>query len=1341
MGNIIQDVIPFGGMNTDDDSHLFPDGDYRYAENVRNATSEEGNIGAFENILGNLKVSNTDLWTINSMEVGFGVQIPNTAIHTCIGSCIDITTNCVYYIVHTSTFELYGSEYVADSIFEYNKDTNTISTVLRDVHFAYRTYSYLFEKILNFSLDHPINGMFVVDGMLFFNDGYNPPRKINILRAKQFMQSVNNPMYFSDNYLVGGKVGFVVSPTVYNAITVGDRIQVFQDLGATHPEYDGTTTITNKIIDGTTYVIVTDKSFMTSTTPQGGYLYKSYGGYSIPFKNEFMDRIKHPPTYAPTYIYGSDSNRRINNVNKRQFQFAYKYIYRDKEESTLSPISKITNIVTSVNEITNGAIRANNVIYITLNTGSNDVKSIKIYVRCTSDTNTVNPVVVNCNNTDWWEVDEITKYDEFNPLIIDDEIEYIYKFYNSQNKQYGDQIDLNRPFDYVPLISGTSEIIENSRIVDGNITEGFENTKLDVDISIIKTPVIYESQMTQISSTFTSYSFFEDSRDHRVFITRMEIPDISDIKLNDILAFQITNTTGGNYTTELINILIDYDMLIGYPMSVKKLIVNSFNQKGYFRGGVKVWGPGNHQIGVLFSDCLISNDYMPDLYIPSLVDDSFHSIYPTCYVNTYRNGYVYDVHNLRQIYDPDDLGYTQNAQDFYINSLLSASPTYNENELIFIQRFENLFDDTTNVPDNVRNWLFSKFTLGAKVGDFYYTSQKTLKTRDSLSFGIVYSDDAGRTSFVNKIGDVDVPDYYDIPEDNTTLFVYNPTFTINNRPPSWAKYYEICCSKSNTISYFLQYYTSESFVTDGSYSKVNIGGAISAINTLYTRTVVEPYIWEKGDRLKLLSVGMGMLIDNIDYEIIKADATYVWIPQYTLTIDPQVPLLYEIYRPQKSNKEIVYYNTGIKYPIVNGFHVGSDQNQTASLPAIITTQIGNCYYIKGLDGGYRECENANDFFSCNGLDIGRPNIANVNAKQQHLFNHIRFSGQLFQNTQINNLSRNDASDYIQVSSKFGAITKLVEIGYVLKVLQEKNLNSVYLSRTQLTNTDGSTNLSAVNTPLGTINPSESLYGSKYPRSVIRNNRSLYFLDTMQGAFIKDDNNGSEQISETRKMNRFFTDLCRKIESGLYTVVMTGSYDIRHEEAILSVSLTLIASPYTVTYHTIAYSEIKNKFTTFYTYNTEQLENIGQQLISFKNGELYLHNKTTNYNEFYGVDYPQKITIVGNKNPKFNKIFTNTAIRTNGEWNVPEIRILPTLNYPIGMKSRLKKNKFVNKEGVQYASFMNDMTDPRYATPSEALINGRPLRGECVEIDYQNESTDRCVTLMFTIGMTNSELGV
>lgn len=321
MGNIIQDVIPFGGMNTDDDFHLFPEGDYRYAENVRNATSEEGNIGAFENILGNEVISNGELWNIRTLENS--IVVPNTAIHTCIGSCIDITTNCVYYAIHTTPFKVtlggIEYEYIQDAIYEYNKDTNTLSTLLKDGHETIVDATIFYEKFLNFSLLHPMNGMYVVDGKLYFNDGYNPPRKINIDRAKNFTKSINTRISFSYNYFAGGNVGFVVSQAYYDTLAIGDRIQIFQDRGATHPEYDGTTIITNKIIDGTNHAIVTDKGFMGATTIQGGYLYKSYGGYSISFKNAFMDRIKYPPTYAPSYLYGSDSNRRINNKIKCNF--------------------------------------------------------------------------------------------------------------------------------------------------------------------------------------------------------------------------------------------------------------------------------------------------------------------------------------------------------------------------------------------------------------------------------------------------------------------------------------------------------------------------------------------------------------------------------------------------------------------------------------------------------------------------------------------------------------------------------------------------------------------------------------------------------------------------------------------------------------------------------------------------------------------------------------------------------------------------------------------------------------------------------------------------------------
>jgi hypothetical protein len=260
----------------------------------------------------------------------------------------------------------------------------------------------------------------VVDGMLFWNDGFNPPRKINIAKAKKFMQSNNTSLPFTDNY-AAGNVGFVVSQTVYNQLTIGDRVQIFQNRGATYPEYDGTTQIIDKFIDGATYVVVTEKPFLGDTTVQGGYIYKSYGGYSIPFKEVFMDRIKHPPVYAPIATYESDIDYEFNNLISLQFQFAYKYVYDDKEESTLSPISKtpLCSTIISNSVFVSGQNNENNVISLKLNTGSNNVKGVKIYARSSSETKDVNPVKVNCNNSDWWLVDDLIKYDENTTLPHD----------------------------------------------------------------------------------------------------------------------------------------------------------------------------------------------------------------------------------------------------------------------------------------------------------------------------------------------------------------------------------------------------------------------------------------------------------------------------------------------------------------------------------------------------------------------------------------------------------------------------------------------------------------------------------------------------------------------------------------------------------------------------------------------------------------------------------------------------------------------------------------------------------------------------------------------------------
>ena len=1353
MGNITQDIVLVGGLNSDDDLRLLPEGDYRHAENIRFATSETNNIGAFESIFGNEIVSNFELRNIRTFESS--IVIPNTATHTCIGSCIDITTDCVYFAVHTSPFKKIISEieyeYVQDAIYEYNKNTGALATLLKDGHETNTDTTVFYDKFLNFSLDHPMNGMFVVDGMLFFNDGYNPPRKIKIERAKNFTKSINQRLPFTTNIHEGLNVGFIVTQAAYNSLTVGDRIQIFQNRGATYSYYDGTAIIINKVIDSGNYVVVINKSFLGNTTPEGGYIYKSYGGYSIPFKEAFMDRIKYPPIFPIDASIGNDSTKNFNYIADSQFQFAYKYIYNDNEESTLSPISEIPLLVVDVinDSFSYNEPKINNVIYLTLNTGNNDVKGIKIYARSTSETNDSNPVRINCNNSDWWLIDEILKYDDSSNLIIDDESSYVYPFYNTQNKQYGDQTDLNRPFDYVPQICGTSEIVENSRIVDGDIVEGYNNTKINGILEYDVYNYIYTENYTSdvTLNTYTGTNPINSADKWRHHYKQISIP--TTVEVGDLFRFYITkNTVTSHFNNDSFSITITPFMKDNHPLELKKAILNQLNIRNII--GWKEYNYGTPYYSMLFNYCIISNLPPSQSHQDFIQKNSWDStIVGMQSLSTSYQRYIGYYDKLNTLTNATITDFTTNApyDDYkiYLTTIYRAKdiaqfPSYREPyELILI---DTVLQKTTSS---------NNFDLNKPL--------KSLKTNSITDIGIVYFDKANRCGFVNKIGSLAIPAYKDLKDIDGSYITKNdiviyPKITINSIPPSWATHYAIAYCPFVNYNYFLQYYTnqflSETNAEGQVLTKISFS-YINSINAKKNKTIIEPYIYQNGDRLRVITKNDGKTLITstaVDAEIVKANSDFVWVEgniidgiNITNTQSQEgTGWLYEIYRPSKTNKENLYYITPYVFDCSNGYHFGNTQMQDNLLPAILSLEFGDIYRVYSPLSVYGWLERSDAYYGykSDGLDIGRPNIVNVNAKQQHLYNHIRFSGRLFTDTQINNICRNDASDIIELSSKFGAITKLTEVGYVLKALQERNLTSIYIGRTQLTNADGSTNLSAVNTPLGTINPSESLYGTKYHKSVIRNNRSLYFLDTIQGAFIKDDNNGPAQISEQYKMNYFFTSLCKKIESGVYNVQMTSSYDIRHEEALLSVSLVSSTEGVTSEYYTIAYSEIRNRFITFYTYYPEHLEDLGQQLFAFKNGELWLQNHTTDYNKFFGTVFPQKVTLVANKMPKNNKVFTNNAIRTTGEWSITEIRVPATLNYASGMKSRLKKNKFVNKEGVQYAPFMNDMTDPNYSTVTEALINGRPLRGECIEIDYYNDSIKQSVTLMFSIGMTISE---
>ena len=150
-----------GRMEKDLDERLLPEGLYRDALNIDIDISEGSNVGSARNKLGNTKIS--DLAAIS------GQIIQNCKT---IGATKYERENIIYWLVASDKF---------DGIYEYNEISGSTVRVLQSNKATPTTASKL-----NFSQDYIVTGINYINGFLYWTDNYNPPRKINIARAKSY---------------------------------------------------------------------------------------------------------------------------------------------------------------------------------------------------------------------------------------------------------------------------------------------------------------------------------------------------------------------------------------------------------------------------------------------------------------------------------------------------------------------------------------------------------------------------------------------------------------------------------------------------------------------------------------------------------------------------------------------------------------------------------------------------------------------------------------------------------------------------------------------------------------------------------------------------------------------------------------------------------------------------------------------------------------------------------------------------------------------------------------------------------------------------------------------------
>ena len=179
-------------MNKDLDSRLIPNGEYRTGVNISVSSSEGSDVGALENIRGNFELSNFGLTDFNLEVIGSFVDTANNRIYFFITNFVDGSANQLDNRPSSSAsatennvvFERQGAKNcIAYCEIPYLEDQQLNPTSV--------TSGILVEgAFLNFSKTHPINGINLVENLLFFTDNRNQPRKINVQTA------ISNPITY-----------------------------------------------------------------------------------------------------------------------------------------------------------------------------------------------------------------------------------------------------------------------------------------------------------------------------------------------------------------------------------------------------------------------------------------------------------------------------------------------------------------------------------------------------------------------------------------------------------------------------------------------------------------------------------------------------------------------------------------------------------------------------------------------------------------------------------------------------------------------------------------------------------------------------------------------------------------------------------------------------------------------------------------------------------------------------------------------------------------------------------------------------------------------------------------
>jgi hypothetical protein len=1282
-----QDITFLGGMNTDDDVRFVSQGDYRSSTYARSGSAEDQNMGAIESMPGNVIIDNVDY--------------PD-GVNTVIGSAKWIENNSIIYFVFNDQDN--------HSIWTYKLDTKEIKKVISNLTvtivlpppFDPLTAETYAGEALNFDVKNKIYHANVIDNLLYWTDGINPPRKLDINMAIKFIES-------------GGLSEEGYNPVAFSSV---------EEASKTMDVLKAPPTSVMPVAYRTNF----DKNFNKLYGNQYQFRYQYV--YENNEESKWSMISKQPFPNVSEFVAGRNTldaladneiilGYNTGSVNVRQINFAYRrgqngnwLIFKQldkKQEGNLEPY-EWRELFFDDNTAPEGATLTD-ILY----------DNVPQTAECQEILSNQSLAYANF----YADYDLVQNID----VITERNLTELYEASNNTTHRMGLFCTKN--------IADPGESFSQFEIYDSYNFWYYEEG--DVIVFELKKFI----QLSDESNLYAKYYYEVTSQDAEFQGTFFEKYSnlLNNIKSNfDFKYPQLNAYVTDNGTSFYIKLV--FPNHIGYEdtppaptdyYSLIKVIRSNKCKKSLKKGSKKVFGIQYYDRGNRSNTVQTTPGMVLEVPFPGQED---------------RSSFQYNINN-----DGSQSAYTVNPK-FTINHLPPDWATHysilvKKDELIssFMQTTITYISQGTSINtlvfqlDKIPSQTSVDFYTNAYQGaTFYHTPSKGDRVR--FISGEYYKNpgpsSAGEdayqinpSSYITEYREVEVLNY----ESSTNQITVNEFDYLSIFGGSILGFGTLCeiytPKKDTAEDIWYEIEKANIYKVNGVkyHASSNFGGQNQTANQ---PAIIESNYGDVYYRKRELATGVDFAIFP-NYNAVTSDS--LTKRRYTITWnnDTDVSL-------RGVNTFTTWYNPFFR-SYLNSIGPGS-QLQYIFLP----TMVSRFYFIEDF--------NYSDYYVSDGHGRGRIGIENNKTRRTHYKTGVIHSAQYVMGAFINGLSSFDTlgnAEYLD--DTFGPVNRLKQVGYTLKCLQDRKEVSIYVQRSYATSGDGSGQLAYASKTFGGVNPSETLYGCIHPGSVLMIENDMYYYDYHSGTVVRSSANGQYDLSGLKyKFNYWLTNQTTLIGNVEEINILGRTYVSKYEpiafvdETNSEYTLNFVKyfypvdKPAQILGNKIYYEYDSNiapvfdytedRWKTFVDYDLYWAETLGANVFTFNQEDLYEHNiaaledGTPNELTFYGEQKTMSIDFVMNDQPILIKRPLSIGFRSNKLFDLTEVSTIATSSYP-AMKSKLFPKNFKLKEGYWWSAYLRDMTNIIAAKPSQnteekALINGRELRAFALlhKIEYK-----------------------